>query len=233
MQKIDLAVALTSLAFAGASPASADILELSSIETGGGVSYPGGSAPLTGQLVEGGLYQINRSSTYSIFGNTPYTTGPFSGSDATDWFFGPGGSLSITGEVLDSAFNVVIPTTTLLTGSFSGISTLTYNSSSILEHAVTFDASIDATVSSTLAYLLGIPSVQYVGSLTFETGPEFVDSPPPDPLACGLCIDELDIKLNPVPELGSWLLLGSVLGLFALPSWGLFRSRKRATPPQI
>jgi hypothetical protein len=231
MQKMRLAIALTSLALAGMSPASADVLELSAIKTGGGVSYSGGSAPLTGQLAQGGIYQINGSSTYTIFGNGPYTTGLFAGSDAADWFFGPGGSVSIIGEVLNSTLNVVIPTTTLLDGSFSGTSTLTYLPSTIPEHAVTLDASIDATISSALAALLGIPSGQYVGSLTFTTGPEFVDSPPPNALACGLCMDELDIKLNPVPEPGSWLLLGSVLGLSVLSSRWFLKSRKRATLP--
>src|SRR5579871_5349443 len=123
-------VALTLLApaFFGAVPANADILDLSSIFTGGGVSYSGGAAPLTGSLAEAGIFQINPPGppTYSIFGFAPYTTGPFTSSDAADWFFGPGGSLTITGEVLDSTSQVVIPTTTLLTGSFSGTSTLTY-----------------------------------------------------------------------------------------------------------
>jgi hypothetical protein len=233
MAKMHLVVALTSLALIGVSPASADVLNLLSLDTGGGLSYSGGTAPLTGSLAESGPFLIDPvvlSSKYIIAGIGPYTTGPGGPSDATHWFFGPGGSLSIVGEVLDSTtFSVVIPTTTLLAGSFSGTSTLTSSSPTAPDSFVTLDASIDVGVSSVLAALLGITDGEYLGSLTFTTGAEF-HSGPPDPLACSLCIDELHINLTSAPEPGSWLLLGSVLGIFVISSWFLSRRRKRGAP---
>jgi hypothetical protein len=55
-----------------------------------------------------------------------FITGQFTGTDSTDWFFGSGGSLNISGALVSplNSADVIIPSTTLLTGSFLGPITL-------------------------------------------------------------------------------------------------------------
>ena len=112
-----------------AHPAYAD-LYLFAFESGDGVSYPGGSSPLQGNLgFDNSTYFTNSMDLASPLivvasSGVPFTTGLFIGADATDWFFGPGGSFSLNGEVIGTPpTNVLIPSTTLLTGSFLGTTT--------------------------------------------------------------------------------------------------------------
>jgi len=225
-----LGVFLTALALVGSTSARADNLSIFGYFDGGGLSYPGGTASLTGGLSTGSALQIANHVPYSIYGAEPFVTGPLTGSDATHWFFGPGGSFDITASVIDNFGNVFVPTTTLLVGTFSLPSTLTQSQAGCFgiygTLQVCFDSTIDVTVSDILANFLGIASGEYVGSLHFSSGGDFPGIAPPDPLACGICIIETDINLTSVPEPTSMFLLGLAVVL----TWGLFRFCKLTQP---
>ena len=109
---------------------------------GGSVSYAGGNSPLQGSLSSYFVFNngpcswtpgpnapgCSSSSNLVAVGSTPFMTGPITGTDQTDWFFGPGGSLNMTGYMFAAGNgNVLIPSTTLLTGTFLNTTTLTCN----------------------------------------------------------------------------------------------------------
>jgi len=210
-----LASILAVLVLTGANSARADLLEIGTFFAGGGFTYDGGTAPISGSLscgspatIAGTIYGISREPVCS--GPPDFTTGPSTGGN---WVFDSGGSFEITGSVRDLiSGNVYIPTATLLAGDFSSPSVLQiggfYGDLSLF-----FQSTLDVGVSDALADLLGIPRGEYIGTFDFYTGgePGFLPLAPSDPISCGVCVIEGFIELNPVPEPTSLILLASVI----------------------
>lgn len=190
-------------------------LTIDGFMVGGSISYPGGSSPLAGTLGIGAVFTLE-SNALDCFCGVSFTTGPLTGTDATNWFFGPGGSVSMTGQLFSGVYNPGIPVTTPLTGSFLGTPTLTANLLSSSPDVVGYDfnATILATPDTEVTSLLGLPGGVYDGSFSFVTGSgESLGGAfglPPGP-ALGGGIDLVSIKLTPVPEPTSLLLLASVM----------------------
>jgi hypothetical protein len=188
-------------------------LSLSGFQSGGFVSYPGGGSPLQGSV---GIDTINApGGTEFCFCNFTFTTGQLTGSSATSWMFGPGGSLNFSGTVFNQSPNTpLIPTGTLLTGSLLD-TTLTIHPSVFgnlnLPASYTLTANFLATFQPSLLNLLGLPGGIYKGSLSVLTGSTSPNLAPPNAAGCTSCIDEVSISLAPVPEPGTLLLLATVL----------------------
>ena len=116
-------------------PVYADVdIDFSEIESASGViSYGGASSPLVGSIGDppgDGPFWVGPT-PYDPFSvgptticlcNLSFTTGQLTGTNATDWFFASGGSLNITGTLVSDSdiSDVIVPSTTLLTGSFLG-----------------------------------------------------------------------------------------------------------------
>jgi len=197
------------------SPAYAD-LDFSGHFTGGGVSYAGGSAALQGSLTSGGTYAINGIPLGPVvFGDTPFATGQFLSSDAADWYFGPGGSIAISGDIRSFGGNVLIPSADLLTGTFLGTTTLTATPFGP-DTAFSVYATIQANIDPDLLSFLGLPGGLYEGSLYAAIGVG-LDTTPPGSIICGACgVDWVDIHLDPVPEPSSLLFLQTAVALCGL-----------------
>jgi len=100
--------------------------------SGGTVSYGGvdGTDPLVGANIKfselvGNDTPLNSGVALTIVGGLlNFSTGANTSEGATVYTFGPGGTFTLTGKVVDSGNNV-IANGTLLTGSFTGTSTVT------------------------------------------------------------------------------------------------------------
>lgn len=169
-------------------------VDLSGIASGGMVCYYGGSSPLDGSGIQ--VSQIAAGSqSLSVTGGVLSFT---SGANTGGWQFGPGGSITVTGDVGAGQ-------ETLLSGTFSSAQVVPLNGTSfqVVLGGITNTNSIDVTSYFTM------PSGQYTGVLTAtllgsaQVGQSFT------------CESTLsgDVNDAPVPIPGAAWLLASGLGL--------------------
>ena len=170
--------------FGIAKPVYADLVISAHETVQGSLSYPGGSSPLHGGM--NGGFDIG---TLPCLCNLSFTTGPFMGSDANDWFFGPGGSLNLSGSSL-SGIDVIVM------GTFLGTPTL--NNTTGYGFGYSLNAMFLATLNSELLNYFDLPDGSYYGTLFLDTQTS-LDTPPPGPAQSGEMHDVL-ITLTPVPE---------------------------------
>lgn len=213
-------LSLVVLAFAwGNAPLHATVdLHLSGFVSGGSMFYPGSGAPLIGSV---GVDTINAANKDYCFCFMSFTTGNLTGSDATNWFFASGGSITLAGTAYHQLINnPLVPAGTLLTGNLTNTTltfvdvskTVGYSVPPILKLKATFLATIDPA----LLNVLGLPVGVYQGSLSVSTGSGSSIIAPPDATGCGGCIDFVDVYLNPVPEPGAAVLVVTAMAITGL-----------------
>jgi hypothetical protein len=175
-------------------------------------------APLQETLDEGGLFIFGPtvaplSPTYACYTCTlSFITGPFIQSDSTGWSFAPGGFLALTGSVttfdpITGPGSVLIPSTILFAGTFTGQSRLTFGGDFELPYSFSSGSFILA-VNPALSNLLSLPGRLFYqgasGGLTETTGSP-VAVPPYGAFAGS--IDFMGLQAAPVPEPATVLLL--------------------------
>jgi len=122
------------------------------------ISYAGGVDPLDGVNINvvnvAGLgTSLNALTSLDIFGGQlNFTTGNLTSSDATHWYFGAGGWLTITGAVDLNNNHVLdggdLPSTTLLTGSFTSAQVVSFAPSSFMVDVSFFTNTVDAQLAA-------------------------------------------------------------------------------------
>jgi len=171
------------------------------------------SAPLVGSDISvDTVMSLDDHITHNITeGILSFTTGGFTGSDPGDWYFSPGGSIELTGGILDLG----IPAgTTLLTGSFSGTPRVIYLGGTSQIVGATFIDSKD----SVLARWYGLSDNGYGYGWAGDINLSFAANGSPDSAFSSTLVKSGDITNTPIiPEPGSMMLLGmGILGLFGL-----------------
>ncbi len=214
------------------SPIPAQAVEIDfnvAVPTAGTISYGGGPSPLVGSgisvdTVVGLDTPLNDGTVRTCASCTlDFTTGGSTGSDATHWFFSPGGSITITGGLDltpipdgDTTDPEDVPDgSLLLTGSFT-------DTPSVATFGPVFKiagAAFGDTKNQKLTEFYGLPDGSYAGglNLSFRTP----GSPP-----AGFTSRRVfsgDVVNSPVPEPASLILLGS--GLVGLGLWRKLRNR--------
>jgi len=201
------------------------------------VSYAGGAAPLVGtdisvDTVTGlGGTPLNNSTTLTIVGgDLDFTTGNLVGSlnvpipvvpDLAFWFFGGGGSITLTGGVdLDGggigAGDIALGTT-LLSGSFTG-ATVTGDDSSNFKVVI---AGFTDIKNDQLAGFYGLPGTGFGWNGNINLSFNAAAFPAPSSFTSSSVLSGDLINTPVVPEPSSMLLMG--LGLLG----GLGGSRKK------
>jgi hypothetical protein len=177
------------------------------------ITYLGGGGGLAGTIPQE-TYLASSTSTDILFGEIDFSTGPVSGYSGNRWYFGPGGTFSVTGSIYSSDFSrVLIPVTTLLTGSLLGMTSIDSGSANLsctpgnCLSFYTINAQISAAIDQTFAKLLGLPGGQYAGSLNLLSIGTAYTAPPDQFSIDGL--REIQLDLTAVPEPTPLILLGT------------------------
>ncbi len=184
--------------------------------TAGTISYAGGSNPLVGagisvDTVVGLSTLLNSGVVLPVVGGVlNFTTGNLTGSTASTWTFGPGGTITLTGGVDLNGGGIGpgdIPLgTTLLTGTFFNP---IGDAAVVTAFGTTFKiagASFSDVKDRTLLAFYGLPFVGYAGdfNISFDAA-----GLPPNAFASTQILSG-DVT-NSVPEPATMLLLGSGL----------------------
>jgi hypothetical protein len=176
----------------------------------GTLQFPG-AGPFQGALTGADLLQAGPKQFVwgvalpFVDGALYYSPGALQAFDSADWYFGPGGSMTLTGSLStfdqNTIGNVVIPDTTLISGTFVGTPLVheipLFGSSSFYE----FKGSGVATLNPQFAKLLGFPDVLYTFSLYSET-PSAEAVPPPNAFFIGQNgrVFQFDVIATPEPS---------------------------------
>jgi len=178
----------------------------------GSISFAGGANPLVGagitvSVVDGISTPLNNGAVEACVGCIlSFTTGNLTGSDATDWFFGGGGSISITGAVPGAG----AAGPNLLFGGSFGSAKVT-NLGGVFQVAIAvFGDNKDKSLAAFYG-LLGGPGVPWAGNLNISFNAAGV----PPGMFNSTQVLSGDVVNSPVPEPASVALLGGVLLLGA------------------
>jgi len=189
---------------------------------GASISYAGGATPLVGtdlsvDSVVGKGTPLNALSILNLTGGRlDFQTGNLTGSDSGHWFFGPGGSISIT----TTAPIVAGASNTLLSGTFTSAE-VDYSNDGIPGYKVVIAAFVNSVDDKLAAYYRIPPGLPWAGNLNFSffaagIPPGAFNSFSSDNLGSG------DVITSAIPEPGS-LLMGSI----AVAGLALFRFHRR------
>jgi len=143
---------------AHAVPTSLDF-NISGIGSGGMICWDGPGTALSGSSIQVSQITANNGQSLGITGGVlTFTSGANTGYSSSDWTFGPGGTISIQGNIGSGA-------ETLLSGTFTSAEV-------ILVSGTTYQITIGGitnTNSTDLTTYFGMPSGQYVGAITATT----------------------------------------------------------------
>jgi len=174
--------------------------------TSGTISYAGGAAPLIGKDIQVdtliGLGTPTNDHVQQVLNNTflNFTSGNYTGYDPIRWYFGGGGTISISDE-----------STTLLSGTFSDARVSIEGGIFKVAIAGFFD-----TKDPDLLAFYGLPNTGYYGNFNIS----FITAVmPPKAFTSDVVLDG-DITNTPVPEPGILILLGiSMASIAGLRRW--------------
>lgn len=188
--------------------------------TSGSISYAGGVAPLVGTDIQVDNVTgvdgtpANDGVTLDLSNaRLDFTTGNFTGSDATHWFFDGGGTITLLGGVPALG----IPDGTVL---FSG----SFDEASVTASGLIFRVTVAAftdTKNAELVGFYGLPAgVPYLGNFNISFN---ASGSPPAAFSSSLVLSG-DITNTPVPEPAALTLVGSgMIGLAGLARRRLFK----------
>lgn len=171
--------------------------------TSGSIYYTGGVTPLYGTGIDvdnvtGIGTPLNNGVTIPLTGYfLNFTTGNLVSSNSNNWYFSPGGSITISDG-----------TTTLLTGTFTNVQVVAVGSIYKVSIAEFFD-----TKDPNLLAYFGLPDITYSGNFNISF---YASGLPPGAFTSSIVLSG-DVTNTPIPAPATMLLLGSgLLGLVGL-----------------
>jgi hypothetical protein len=200
---------------------------LATSQSPGGLSYAGGSTPLTGSGID--IVDITGNDTVSNNGTTvtcsncmlDFTTGNYTSFSNETWNFLSGGTVSISGGIdFPGGTTDVIDGSTLLSGVFTSAQVHDHTQGEL--HLHIDGATFTDTKHSALTDFYGLPGGQYTGGMTITFQTE--DGITPGTAFNSNIINSGSVINQPVPiPAAIWLFLSGILGLL-----GLAKCRKTA-----